>query len=91
MKFSLTLTLLVTPHPSALLDLAVVLRRFAPAPESLLWSTIPGSGEARAWLLVELSAETAELLCVHLGRIAAVRRVRLSRSVPPSAPAAARG
>jgi len=87
MKHSLTLTVLVTPGTEALLEIFSVLHRFGRLPESLLWSVIPGSGEARAWLLIDAPADDVELLRVHLGRITAVRRVGMNGSGSPFAPA----
>jgi acetolactate synthase small subunit len=75
MKRELTIEALVGTDTGVLVEVAQVLRAMELLPESLVWSAISHTYEARLWMIVAIDDSKLRELVADLGKIPGVSRV----------------
>lgn len=75
MKYNVTFEINLQSASNPMISLVSGLKEVGVTPECLVWSAIPGGGEARVWLTVESEASKQELIRAHFKPNGAFTRI----------------
>jgi hypothetical protein len=86
-KYPITFEIKLQSPSTALFDIVAGLHQLSIEPESLIWTTISGTDEARVWLIIEVDPARWRELIRHFQSNRAIKRIVFVPDSSAKAPA----